>query len=104
MNKDKGRKPTLLARFITQNSMAAAVALLIMLALALLLADRAALAVAARSLSSDLNQVESVEQFAERFKGRGSRILLDSSGAPVTDVQGAGNGGGKGPGAQNTGV
>ena len=100
MEKNKGRKPTLLARSITQNSMAAAVALLIMLALALLLADKAALGVASRSLASDLNQVESVEQFAERFKGRGSRILLDSSGTPVSDVQGAGNGLGKGPGAQ----
>ncbi len=80
----------MLASFIAQSSLAAAVGLVIMLAIALLLADRITLTGASRTLASDLDEIASLEQFMSSFRGRGNRIVLDSEGIALTQAMGMG--------------
>lgn len=80
----------MLSRFIAQSSLAAAVGLVIMLALALLLADRITLTGASRTMAADLDEISTLEQFMSSFRGRGNRIVLDSDGLAITQAMGMG--------------
>lgn len=92
MREDRKKKPTLIASFLAHSGAAALIAVLIMLLVAFFTADRIALEGALDALASDLDGVDTLEEFVSSFPGRGSRIVLDSEGFPISGVQSPGMG------------
>ena len=86
-------KQSIRASLMSQNLIAAGIAFLVMMSLALAVADSVTLASAKRALSAEIEQASSADDFMGLARGRGSRIVLDYEGKPLTQVQS-----GKGPG------
>lgn len=92
-------KQSLRAILMSQNLIAAGIAFLMMVSLALAVADSVALASAKRSLAAEIEQASSADEFIGLARGRGSRIVLDTEGNPLTQVQ---SGKGLGQGERRT--
>ena len=93
MSRRSRAKQSIGASLMSQNLIAAGIAFLIMMSLALAVADNVALTSAKRALAAEIEQTASAEEFISLARGRGSRIVLDYQGEPVTQIQP-----GKGPG------
>ncbi len=88
-------KQSIRASLMSQNLIAAGIAFLVMMSLSLAVADSVALASARRSLAAEIEQPSSTDEFMGLARGRGSRIVLDFEGKPLTQVQ-SGKGQGQG--------
>lgn len=85
-SRDKAKR-SIRASLMSQNLMAAGIAFLILMSLALAVADSVTLASAKRALAAEIEQPSSAEEFMGLTRGRGSRIVLDYEGKPLTQVQ-----------------
>lgn len=92
-------KQSIRASLMSQNLIAAGIAFLVMLSLALAAADSVAIASAKRALATEIGQASSADEFMGLVRGRGSRIVLDIEGKPLTQVQ---SGKGLGQGERRT--